>query len=224
MVDEAGSQRDLVVIGASAGGLEVLQRLVADLPADLPAAICVVLHISPDSPSALAPILQRAGPFPCGPAHDGAPLRNGEILVAPPDRHMVVVDGHVELTHGPRENGHRPAVDPLFRSAAEARGRRVVGVVLSGMRDDGTAGLLVVKASGGAAVVQDPDDALYPGMPSSALASGAADAVAPAALIGQVVAAMVTAGDLPPGVGHRYAADPAPRRGLKVASGAGKAA
>jgi two-component system chemotaxis response regulator CheB len=203
MADEVDSRRDLVVIGASAGGLEVLRRVVADLPADLPAAVCVVLHIAPQSPSALAPILQRAGRFPCRPATNGATLRNGEILVAPPDRHMVVEDGRVKLTLGPRENGHRPAVDPLFRSAAKAKGRRVVGVILSGTRDDGAAGLAVIKAGGGATVVQDPSDALYAGMPASALAHVAVDAVVPATLIGQTVAAIVKGGDLPPGVDPR---------------------
>jgi len=199
MTDQPDHRRDLVVIGASAGGVEVLRRIVSDLPADLGAAVCVVLHISPGSPSALAPILQRAGRLPVRSATDGDPLRAGHILVAPPDRHMVVQDGRVKLTLGPRENGHRPAVDPLFRSAAEARDRRVIGVVLSGTRDDGSAGLAAIKARGGGTIVQDPEEAMYAGMPASALAHVAVDAVVPSSLIARTIASMVNGADLPPG-------------------------
>ena len=193
----SAARRDLVVIGASAGGVEVLTRVVKDLPIDLQAAVCIVLHISPGSPSALAHILGRAGKLPCRRAGDGEPLRGGEILVAPPDRHLVVEDGHVRLTAGPRENGHRPAIDVLFRSAAAALDSRVIGVVLSGTRDDGSAGLAVIKASGGATIVQDPHDAPYAGMPASAIANVAVDAIVPAALVGSTIAAMVK-GERPP--------------------------
>ena len=199
MVDEERAHRDLVVIGASAGGVEVLRQVVADLPGDLAAAVCVVLHLAPGSPSLLAPILQRAGRLPCRSAEDGEELRPGRILVAPPDRHLVVQDGRVMLTTGPRENGHRPAADPLFRSAARARNGRVIGVVLSGTRDDGAAGLAVIKAHGGATIVQDPEDALYAGMPNNALAHVAVDAVVPSTLVAAAIAAMVTGNDLPPG-------------------------
>lgn len=177
----------------------MLRRVVADLPENLQAAVCVVLHIAPGSPSALAPILQRAGRLPCTPAIDGEELQAGHILVAPPDRHLVVEDGRAKLTLGPRENGHRPAVDALFRSAAKARGGRVIGVILSGTRDDGAAGLAVIKACGGAAVVQDPKEALYAGMPSSAIAHVHVDAVVPSSLIGSTVAAMVNGSATPPG-------------------------
>jgi two-component system chemotaxis response regulator CheB len=193
------ARHDLVVIGASAGGVETLRRIVAGLPPDLPAAFCVVVHIAPGSPSALANILSRAGPLPCRSAQDGASLRAGEILVAPPDRHLEVEDGHVRLTVGPRENGHRPAVDTLFRSASRAFDGRVIGVVLSGTRDDGTAGLAVIKAGGGGAIVQDPQEALYGGMPASALANVRVDAVVPSERIAETVAAMVRGEDLPPG-------------------------
>jgi two-component system chemotaxis response regulator CheB len=185
------TRRDLVVIGASAGGVETLKEVVGRLPVDLPAAVCVVLHIAPGSPSALAAILARAGPLPCRTAVDGEPLLAGRILVAPPDRHLVIEDSIARLTVGPRENNHRPAVDALFRSAAAARGRDVIGVVLSGTRDDGTAGLAVIKAHGGMAVVQDPGDALYPGMPTNALANVAVDAVVPTVRIADTIAAMV---------------------------------
>ena len=191
----AAPHRELVVIGASAGGVEALKEVVARLPQDLPATVCVVLHIAPSSPSALANILSRAGRLPCWPAADGMPLSHGTIIVAPPDRHLVVDDSVVKLSVGPRENGHRPSVDVLFRSAAAVWHDRVVGVVLSGTRDDGSAGLAAIKASGGAAVVQDPDEAMYPGMPTNALASVDVDAVVPSALIAQTLSAMVRGED-----------------------------
>jgi two-component system, chemotaxis family, protein-glutamate methylesterase/glutaminase len=172
-----GIRRDVVVIGASAGGIEALRRLIGALPHDLPAAVCVVLHMSASSPSALSGILARAGTLPSRQAQDGDQLVPGEILVAPPDHHLIVEQDHVRLTVGPRENNHRPSVDALFRSAAESAGERVTGVVLSGMRDDGSAGLAVIKANGGLALVQDPDEALHPGMPQSAIANVAVDAV-----------------------------------------------
>lgn len=184
-------RRELVVIGASAGGVEVLKDVVAGLPADLPATVCIVLHISPGSPSALAHILGRAGHLPCQPAGDREPLRHGTILVAPPDRHLVIEDSVARLSVGPRENGHRPAVDVLFRSAATVWHDGVVGVVLSGTRDDGSAGLAAIKAYGGLTVVQDPKEALYPGMPANAIAHVAVDAVVPSSLIAETVSAMV---------------------------------
>jgi two-component system chemotaxis response regulator CheB len=194
MLDDCPPRRELVVIGASAGGVETLKRVVAGLPADLAAAICVVLHISPESPSALAPILDRAGPLPCRAATDGQELQHGHVLVAPPDKHLVVDDRRAKLTDGPRERGHRPAVDTLFCSAAQALGSAVIGVVLSGNRDDGAAGLSAIKATGGAAIVQDPAEALFPGMPASALARVAADAVAPSSMIARIITAMVNGG------------------------------
>jgi two-component system chemotaxis response regulator CheB len=197
MADNGHPRHDLVVIGASAGGVETLTRVVAGLPPDLAAAVCIVLHVAPDSPSALAHILHRAGPLPCRPARDGESLRQGQILVAPPDHHLVVEDRHVRLVVGPRENGHRPAVDVLFRSAAAAGNGRVVGVVLSGTRDDGTAGLAVIKSHGGATIVQDPRDALYAGMPTSALEHVVVDAVVPTERLATAVAEMVS-GPTPP--------------------------
>ena len=189
--------RDLVVIGASAGGVETLVRIVAGLPADLAATVCIVVHIAPTSPSALAGILERAGPLRCRQASRGEPLVAGEILVAPPDHHLVIEDDHAELTVGPRENGHRPAVDVLFRSAAAARGGRVIGVVLSGNRDDGAAGLAAIKASGGAAIVQDPEEALYPGMPTNAIASVAVDEVVRSDDLAQAITRFVGTPDPP---------------------------
>jgi two-component system, chemotaxis family, protein-glutamate methylesterase/glutaminase len=204
-----------VVIGASAGGVEVLKRVVNGLPADLRAAICIVLHIAPGSPSMLPHILSRAGPLPCRAAQDGERLRQGVILVAPPDHHLAIGHGHVRVTGDPRENGHRPAVDVLFRSAAAALEGRVVGVVLSGTRDDGSAGLAVIKAKGGATIVQDPEEAMYAGMPASAIANVAVDAIVPSDLVASTIAAMVKGTDPPPG-GASEGRGPAPRHGEQV--------
>jgi two-component system chemotaxis response regulator CheB len=201
--------RGLVVIGASAGGVETLRRIVSGLPPDLPAAVCIVLHLAPDSPSALAGILSRSGPLPCHTALDGEPLIPGQILVAAPGHHLVIDAGHVRLTLGPRENGHRPAVNVLFRTAAAAGDGGVVGVVLSGTRDDGATGLAVIKEHGGATIVQDPEEALYGGMPSSALAHVDVDVVAPSREIAAAVVRAVT-GTAPQGP-HRPA-DASPER------------
>ncbi len=187
--------------------METLRRVVARLPADLPAAICIVLHIAPDSPSLLARILTRAGPLPCHAVREEETLQPGQILVAPPDRHLIVEDNHVWLSVGPRENGHRPSVDVLFRSAAEARGSRVIGVILSGTRGDGTLGLAAVKAAGGATIVQDPDEALYAGMPTSALAHIAVDSVVPSELVASTIVAMIKGQDPPPGEDHVSSAE-----------------
>jgi two-component system, chemotaxis family, protein-glutamate methylesterase/glutaminase len=162
-------KHDLIAIGASAGGVSALQELVNGLPADIPAAICVVLHIPAWNVSELPSILSRAGQLQAVHPRDGTRVQRGRIYVAPPDRHMILEDGHIHLSAGPKESRTRPAVNPLFRSAALAYGRRVVGVVLTGMLDDGTAGLWEIKRHGGIAVVQNPADAAHPDMPLSAL-------------------------------------------------------
>lgn len=174
-------ERDIVVIGASAGGVEAVASLIEALPRDLAAAVFVVVHFPPHSTSVLPRIITRRGGMTAMHPGDGAAIELGCVYVAPPDRHLLVENGFVRLVRGPRENGARPAVDPLFRSAARAYGARVIGVVLTGNLDDGTVGLISIKSSGGLAVVQDPDDALYAGMPSSALRHVAADHVAPLA-------------------------------------------
>ncbi|TDU89163.1 two-component system chemotaxis response regulator CheB [Kribbella voronezhensis] len=179
-----GPLRDLVVIGASAGGVEALRALVSALPPDLQAGVLIVLHLREGSTSALAHILDTAGPLPARFAEDGAPIENGHLYVAPPDHHLLVNGGHLSLSDRPAENGHRPSIDALFRSAANDRGRSAVGVVLSGVLDDGTAGLAAIKSRGGMAIVQDPADAAYPGMPDSALANVEIDQLLPAAAIG----------------------------------------
>ena len=160
---------DIFVIGASAGGVEALSVLARGLPPDFPGSIFVVMHIPAQSHSLLPVILSRYGPLPAVHAVDRDQIKPGRIYIAPPDHHMLLEPGFVRLSRGPRENRHRPSIDPMFRSAAVAYGPRVVGVVLTGSLDDGTAGLLAVKRSGGIAVVQDPEDALYPSMPLSAL-------------------------------------------------------
>lgn len=182
----------LVVIGASAGGVEALRSLVAGLPEQLEAAICVVLHTPADSASGLPSILARAGRLPAEHARDGQPLRAGCILVAPPDRHLSVLDGKVRVARGPKENGHRPAIDPLFRSAARAAGEGVIGVVLSGVLDDGAAGLQAISNGGGLVIVQDPADALFDAMPMSAIERvGRPDHVVPAQELGSLIGLLV---------------------------------
>jgi two-component system, chemotaxis family, protein-glutamate methylesterase/glutaminase len=194
----------IVVVGASAGGVEALTDLTASLPDDLPAAVFVVLHLPATGTSALPEILRRHGPLPAAHVKDGEPIQPGRVYVAPPDHHVLLRTGHVHLSRGPRENGHRPAIDPLFRSAAREYATRVIGLVLSGALDDGTAGLLAIKSRGGTAVVQDPADALYPGMPGHALEHVQVDHVAAAASMGKLLARLITDLAVPP-------ADPVPR-------------
>jgi two-component system chemotaxis response regulator CheB len=161
--------KDIIVIGTSAGGIEALQRVVAALPEDFQGSIFVVLHSAPNAPGVLAHIIDAAGPLPATNAVRGERIRPGHIYVAPPDHHMLLLPGKIELTRGPKENRFRPAIDPLFRSAAQTYGPRVVGVILTGGLDDGTSGLRTIKQLGGTAIVQDPAEAMAPSMPLSAL-------------------------------------------------------
>ncbi len=167
VAQEEKRYHDLIVIGGSAGSLEPLQSLLADLPADLPAAILIVIHLG--AISHLAYILNKDCKLDVRQAESGQALMPGRVYVAVPDHHLLVHDGHVLVRRGPRENLSRPAIDPLFRSAAASFGGRVIGVVLSGALNDGTAGLSAIKECGGLAVVQSPEDATVPGMPLSAL-------------------------------------------------------
>jgi two-component system chemotaxis response regulator CheB len=161
----------VVTVGASAGGVEALRELAAGLPVDFPGAVLMVLHVPPTGMSALPAILQRVSALPARHAVDKEPIRPGHILIAPPDHHLLVMDSHVRLTRGPRENGHRPAVDVLFRSAARAFGKSATGVVLSGSQDDGAAGMVAINQRGGRTLVQDFDEALHNGMPRAAAAA-----------------------------------------------------
>ena len=172
--------RDIVVVGASAGGVEALRTLVAGLPEGFPAALFIVLHVPPTT-SVLPAILTRAGKLPAAHARDGDAIEHGRIYVAPPNHHLLLKGDIVRVERGPRENGHRPAINPLFRTAAMRYRERVVGVILSGSLDDGIAGSVAVKRLGGAVLVQDPADALYPTMPKGAIEAGIANEVLPVA-------------------------------------------
>jgi len=175
--------KQIVLIGASGGGIEALRTLVAGLPADFPAAICIVVHSAPQSPGVLDTILSRVGPLQATNAISGERLLPGHIYVAPPDFHLIVEPGRLRVSKGPRENRFRPAIDPLFRSAAQVYGPSAIGVILTGSLDDGTAGLWAVKQLGGVAIVQDPEDALFPAMPQNALDHVNVDHVVPLASI-----------------------------------------
>ncbi|HTD92609.1 MAG TPA: chemotaxis protein CheB, partial [Chitinophagaceae bacterium] len=159
----------LIVIGASAGGFEALKTLVQNLPADFPAPIFVVWHMSPDVPGILPQVLNKQNSIYAASAYDMEPIQKNRIYVAPPDRHLLIDRGFVRVTNGPKENRFRPAVDPLFRSAAYVYGPRVIGIILSGALDDGTSGLWNVKRSGGTTIVQDPLDAEVASMPANAM-------------------------------------------------------
>ena len=195
-------RHDIIVVGASAGGVEALTALIGDLPADLPAAV-VVQHVPATATSALPRILACRTSLPVEHAVDGDRIEPGRVYVAPPDRHVLVRRGSFRVVAGPKENGHRPAVDLLFRSAAAAYGDRVVGVVVSGTLDDGTAGLQAVTSRGGVGVVQDPDEALYSGMPFNAIQGDHPQHILPLRDIGKTLVAIVGS---PPDIGAATAA------------------
>ena len=159
----------IIVIGASAGGFEAFKTIVKDLPADLNASIFIVWHMAPDIRGILPQVLNRFNTLYAAHAFDKEKIQRGRIYIAPPDHHLIIEEGRVRITRGPKENRFRPAVDPLFRSAAYVYGNRVIGVILSGSLDDGTAGLWAVKHYGGIAIVQDPLDAEVPSMPANAM-------------------------------------------------------
>jgi two-component system, chemotaxis family, protein-glutamate methylesterase/glutaminase len=162
--------RNIIVIGTSAGGLEALDVLIGQLPTDLPGSIFIAQHMAPENTGdALLLRLGRHRAFDCRLAMDGESFKPGRIYIAPPDNHLLVKKNKVLVTKGARENRNRPGIDPLFRSAAVTHASRVIGVILTGMLDDGTAGLIAIQKCGGVTVVQDPKDSAYPGMPQSAL-------------------------------------------------------
>lgn len=182
--------RGVVAVGASAGGVEALTTLAAGLPDDLPYAVLMVLHVPPSSPSVLARIVDRSGPLPAVSAEAGAPLQPGRITVAVPDHHLLVADHRVVLSEGPTENGHRPAINALFRSVALTFGPRAVGVLMSGVLDDGVLGMAAIRSRGGTTAVQDPDEALFPAMPTNAVQAGVADHRIPAKEIGAFLSSL----------------------------------
>lgn len=184
----------LVALGTSAGGLDALTRLLTQLPSDFPGAMLVVQHLPADANGmATLRALQRVSELPCKHARDGDEIRGGHVYLAPPDHHMMVKKGRFLITKGAPENGWRPSVDPLFRSAAVAHGNRLIGVVLTGYLDDGTAGLVAIERCGGICIVQDPDDAAYPDMPQNALAQVKTAQRVPLAEMGAVLSRLVQA-------------------------------
>ncbi len=178
---------DIVVIGASAGGVESISQLVALLPESLPATLFVVMHVPDTGTSVLPQILSRRGKLPAVHPADGQSFKHGMIYVAPPGHHMRLRDGRIAISRTARENGHRPAIDPLFRSAAHEFGHRVVGIILSGTLDDGSAGMVTVGQCGGITIAQDPNEALFPGMPQSAIANDNVDMILPIAEIAKKI-------------------------------------
>jgi two-component system chemotaxis response regulator CheB len=182
--------RGFVAIGGSAGALDGLRQIVADLPADLPAAVFVVIHVG-SGPSILPTLLNQAGRLPARFADDGERIQAGRIYVAPVDRHLLVEDGVMVVRRGPRENLSRPAIDPLFRSLAADHGAHSVGVILSGALSDGAAGLVAMKRCGAITVVQDPAAADYPSMPQAAIDATEVDHIVPAHQIGPLIARLV---------------------------------
>ncbi len=186
-VRAAGSSPGVVAVGASAGGVEALAAFVGGLAPDTPYPVLVVLHVPASAPSVLARILDRSGPLDAVSATDGDPLEPNRVHVAVPDRHLLVDDHRIQLAEGPTENGYRPAINALFRSVALSFGPRAIGVILSGVLDDGVQGAAAIRTRGGTVIAQRPDDALYPTMPQSALDAGAVDHQAAATDIGALL-------------------------------------
>jgi two-component system chemotaxis response regulator CheB len=194
MPSRYNGRRDVIVIGTSAGGVDALKKVMSPLPAELPAAVLVVLHVWPDGPSYLPEILNRTGNLTAVHPYDGEALEYGRIYIAPPDFHLLVERGMVRVVRGPKENRHRPAVDPLFRSAAVMYGPRVIACILTGTMDDGTAGALAVQRHRGTIIVQDPTDAAHSGMPSSVIENVGADHILPLDEIAAKVIELVNEG------------------------------
>jgi two-component system chemotaxis response regulator CheB len=192
--------KDIIVIGASAGGIEPIRTIVAGLPADFGGSLFVVVHTSADAPGVLDTIFRSAAKLPCSMAENGERIVPGRIYVARPDHHLIIEPGMVRLTRGPKENRFRPAVDPLFRSAAQTYGPRVIGIVLSGGLDDGTSGLKAIRQLGGTAIVQDPAEAAAPSMPQSAMQHVRVDHVVRAEEIAPLLERLATTpADMPEG-------------------------
>jgi len=184
---------DIIVIGASAGGVGALQEIFRGLPKDFPAAVFVVMHVAPHVPSFLPDVVGQAGQLPATAVRGPTEFKHGHIYIAPPDHHLVLQRNKVVLNRGPRENWHRPSIDVMFRSAANALGPRVVGVVLTGFLDDGSAGLAAIHRAGGLTIVQDPAEALFPDMPQNALDAVQVDYCVPVSQMAETLIQVVEA-------------------------------
>ncbi len=188
-----GRNSRLIVIGASAGGMAALKLLVAQLPKDFPAPVFIVNHMGADTTGeAFLRALNESGSLPCAHPRDKQSFKSGHIYLAPSDQHMLVEKGKILVTKGARENRSRPAIDPLFRSAAVAYGNRVIGIILTGYLDDGTSGMMAIKRCGGVCIAQDPDDASYPDMPQSVISNVGADYCVPVAEMGALLSDLVS--------------------------------
>jgi two-component system chemotaxis response regulator CheB len=185
------AKREIIAIGGSAGSIEVIRQICRALPADLHASVLIAVHVAASSPNVLAGILDSGGPLPAGTAVDGEPLQEGRIYVAPADHHLVIDGRTVRLGRGPRENMSRPAIDPLFRSVGIGAGPRAIGVLLSGMLNDGAAGLADLKRCGGVTVVQSPLDAVESEMPRTALLASDVDYRASASDLADLISRLV---------------------------------
>lgn len=183
-----GATKDIIAVGGSTGSGAVLRALVADLPENLPASVFISTHIPSNSPGLLTELLAAKAKLPLTQALDGQPIQRGHIYVAAPDRHLLLIGNTIKFGTGPRENMVRPSIDPMFRSAALSFGPRVVGIVLTGMLNDGAAGLHSIKSCGGTTVVQHPLDAEADQMPLAALETVEVDYVTPAADLGSLIA------------------------------------
>lgn len=192
---DQGKKRDIVVIGASAGGVEALLALVPQFPADFPASVFIVTHIPAEYPSQLPKILSRGSKLPVMHPFDGQKMERGQIYVAPSDYHLLIDGEDIRLSRGPKENHFRPAIDVLFRSAARSHGSRVTGIVLTGVLDDGAAGLFAIKSRGGRAMVQLPSDALFADMPRNAMKAVDVDYCLPISEMGVILESMVNEND-----------------------------
>lgn len=196
MTKKAGTPM-LIVVGASAGGMDALKELVAQLPADFPAPVFIVNHMSADTTGdALVKALNDSSRLSCAHATDEQVFNSGHIYLAPSDHHMLIVKDRILVTKGARENRSRPAIDPLFRSAAVAYGNRVIGIILTGYLDDGTNGMMAIKRCGGVCIAQEPGDASYPDMPKSVIANVGADHCLPISQMGALLSELVSR-DLP---------------------------
>lgn len=196
MVNGERHVRDVVAIGGSAGAIEALHVLLAELPPDLRSVLTVVIHRNPFVPSRLAVVLQRVASLPVVEPEDRDPIDGGRIYLAPRDLHMTVHEDHIRLRRDPKQHRMRPAVDPLFHSAALAFGRRVVGVLLSGAGQDGVSGLVAIRSQGGIALVQDPDEATIGAMPRKAIAGDDIDGVLSVAELARAIATLAEGGTI----------------------------